>query len=141
MSKESQEEARKLREKRREEKLRRLRAERRPAKANALNGPPSQTAPAELSREERARVLAAEVYTYTKHDYEVKYSTGTTAHLVWKRPKPAFAANLFLTVITLGFWLIIWIPLGLLGGLFTPKHVYIEVLPDGTVEKNTHGWR
>lgn len=95
----------------------------------------------ELPREERERILSKEIYKLSWQSYEVEHSTGTAAHLVWKRPKGGFAGNLFLTVITLGFWLIIWIPLGVLGDLVTPKHIYLEVLPDGTIEKDERGWR
>ena len=94
-----------------------------------------------LSTEERERILAKEIYKLSWHSYEVEHSTGTAASLVWKRPKGGFAGNLFLTVITLGFWLIIWIPLGVLGDLVTPKRIYLEVLPDGTIEREEKGWR
>lgn len=97
----------------------------------------------ELSRDERERILNQKLHQLTREGYVLQSSTATSASLLKPKPPSAFGANLTLTCLTLGIWLIVWLPLAAIRAFaFLGKKqdsVFVEVLADGTVEITTEG--
>jgi hypothetical protein len=82
-----------------------------------------------ITRNERTQTLEAEIKYSEGHGWRVREKTPADAHLVRGEPV-AHWVHLFFTVATLGLWLLVWIPLMILGG---EKHRYISVGDDGRV--------
>ena len=82
-----------------------------------------------ITRAERTQTLEAEI-TFSEADgWRLREKTPADAHLVKGEPV-AHWVHLFFTIVTLGLWLLVWIPLIVLGG---EKHRYISVGEDGRV--------
>ncbi len=86
--------------------------------------------PPTVTRTDRLHTLEAEIKYSESHGWRVREKAPADAHLVKGEPI-AHWVHLFFTIVTLGLWLLVWIPLILLGG---EKHRYIAVGEDGKVE-------
>ena len=93
----------------------------------------------ELSRADRERLLNSAVHDAVREGYQLLSSTGTAASLKLPKPPSALGANIVLTVITFGLWLIVWALMIAVMPVRREKSLYIEVLPDGEVERTTDG--
>jgi hypothetical protein len=82
-----------------------------------------------ISRTERARTLEAEIDHSVANGWRLHTKTATEAHLVKGEPVRHFV-HLFFAIVTLGLWLIVWIPLTIFGG---EKHRHIAVDEEGKV--------
>lgn len=91
----------------------------------------------ELPKAERERILNAEIRAFTKRGYQLQHSTGTSAEMILPKSPSTFAPSCILTILTLGLWLIVEAIKVVIQPLKKEKTLYIEVLPDGTVERAT----
>jgi hypothetical protein len=82
-----------------------------------------------ITRSERTDTLEAEIRYSESYGWRVRKKLPADAHLIKGEPV-AHWVHLFFTVATLGLWLLVWIPLIVLGG---EKHRYISVGEDGRV--------
>ena len=82
-----------------------------------------------ISRAERARTLEAEIEQSVANGWRLRTREATEAHLVKGEPVRHFV-HLFFAIVTLGLWLIVWIPLMIFGG---EKHRHISVDEAGRV--------
>lgn len=82
-----------------------------------------------ITRSLRNDTLEAEIKHSESLGWRLREKTSADAHLVKGEPVAHFV-HLFFTVATLGLWLLVWIPLIVLGG---EKHRYISVGEDGRV--------
>jgi hypothetical protein len=82
-----------------------------------------------ISRTERAHTLEAEIDHSVANGWRLHTKTATEAHLVKGEPVRHFV-HLFFAIVTLGLWLIVWIPLTIFGG---EKHRHISVDEAGRV--------
>jgi hypothetical protein len=82
-----------------------------------------------ISRTERTHTLEAEIDHSVANGWRLRTKTATEAHLVKGEPVRHFV-HLFFAIVTLGLWLIVWIPLTILGG---EKHRHISVDEEGRV--------
>jgi hypothetical protein len=85
--------------------------------------------PLNVSRLERTRTLDAEIRYAESRGWRLREKTPADAHLV-KGDPVAHWVHLFFTIATAGLWLLVWIPLAVLGG---EKHRYLTVGEDGRV--------
>jgi hypothetical protein len=85
--------------------------------------------PATVTRSDRAHTLEAEIEYSLAHGWRLRSKNPAEAHLVKGEPVHHWV-HLFFTITTLGLWLLVWVPLILLGG---EKHRYITVGQDGRV--------
>jgi hypothetical protein len=76
-----------------------------------------------LTTEERSEILNREILRYTSKGWRVQSQGPTQAQLV-KGKNHSHLLHLILTLLTLGVWLLVWIPLALFGG---EKHKLIAV--------------
>jgi hypothetical protein len=83
----------------------------------------------QISRAERAQTLEAEIQYSIAQGWRLRSKTPTEAHLVRGEPVRHFV-HLFFAIATLGLWLLVWIPLTILGG---EKHRHITVDDEGRV--------
>jgi hypothetical protein len=89
--------------------------------------------PANVTRAVRNQTLEAEIRYSESHGWRVREKTPSDAHLVRGEPV-AHWVHLFFTIATVGLWLLVWIPLTVLGG---EKHRYISVGEDGRVTSSS----
>lgn len=89
--------------------------------------------PLPVTRTERTQTLEAEIRYAEGRGWRVRETTPADAHLVKGEPV-AHWVHLFFTIATVGLWLLVWIPLIVLGG---EKHRYISVGEDGRVTSST----
>ena len=83
----------------------------------------------QISRADRTQTLEAEIQYSISQGWRLRSKTSTEAHLVRGEPVRHFV-HLFFAIATLGLWLIVWIPLTILGG---EKHRHIAVDDQGRV--------
>jgi hypothetical protein len=83
--------------------------------------------PGTLTPEERSEILSREILRYTSRGWRVQSQSQTQAQLV-KGKNHSHLLHLILTLLTLGIWLLVWIPLALFGG---EKHNLIAVNEHG----------
>lgn len=69
----------------------------------------------EVTRAERSSTLDAEIEYYVAHGWRLRSKTPSDALLVKGEPVSHWV-HLFFTIATLGLWLLVWIPLTILGG-------------------------
>lgn len=86
-------------------------------------------APKTLTAEERADALAKALNYQTAHGWRVVSQSQTEAQLE-KGKNTSHGLHIFLTIITLGLWLLVWIPLSIFAGL---KHRRVAVDAYGKV--------
>lgn len=79
--------------------------------------------PRKLTPEERSEILNRLVIQHTSKGWRVASQTQTQAQLV-KGKNHSHLLHLILTLLTLGVWLLVWIPLAILGG---EKHKLLAV--------------
>jgi hypothetical protein len=89
--------------------------------------------PPTVTRAERNQTLEAEIRYSESRGWRVREKTPADAHLVKGEPV-AHWVHLFFTIATVGLWLLVWVPLIVLGG---EKHRYISVGEDGRVSSST----
>lgn len=94
---------------------------------------------ADLSSAERESILNAEIRKFSKRGYQLQHSTGTAAQMVLPKPPSTFAPSCLLTIATLGVWLVVEVVKVIIQPIKKEKTLYIEVLPDGTVERTADG--
>jgi hypothetical protein len=82
-----------------------------------------------LTRAERAQILEAEIENSLANGWRLRTQSPTEAHLVRGEPVSHFT-HLFFAIVTLGLWLLVWIPLTIFGG---EKHRHISVDEQGKV--------
>ena len=93
-----------------------------------------------LSREKREQILNAEIRKLSKQGFQLQYSTGTAAQMVRPKPPSTFIASTVLVILTLGLWLAVEFLKLLIQPVRKESTVYLEVLPDGTLETTTGGF-
>lgn len=85
--------------------------------------------PPAITLTERSNTLVAEIEFYGTKGWRLRSKTASEAHLVRGEPVNHFV-HLFFTITTLGLWLLVWIPLIILGG---ERHKYVSVDEQGRV--------
>lgn len=63
-----------------------------------------------MTEAQQSALLASEIAKYTRKGYVVEGLNATTATLAKKIAGTGIGGNVFLTVITCGLWLLLWIP-------------------------------
>ena len=76
-----------------------------------------------LARADSSRDLDGEVGYYLGHGWKLRSRTPTEAHLVRGEPV-AHGVHVFFTIATVGLWLLVYVPLLILGG---EKHKLISI--------------
>lgn len=86
---------------------------------------------------ERQRTLNEEIRRHTRDGFQIQHHTDDPPTAQLRKPKPpvAWKLNLLLTLLTLGAWLLIWIPLAILSPHRKERVVYLEVEENGKVRK------
>ena len=69
-----------------------------------------------VTRAERANTLDAEIQYHASEGWLLRSKTASEAHLVKGKPVSHFL-HLFFAIVTLGLWLLVWIPLIVFGRL------------------------
>ena len=82
-----------------------------------------------VTRAERANTLDAEIQYHASEGWRLRSKTASEAHLVKGKPVSHFL-HLFFAIVTLGLWLLVWIPLIVFGG---ERHKYVTVDERGGV--------
>jgi hypothetical protein len=82
-----------------------------------------------ITRADRSQTLDAEVQYYASRGWRLRSGTPTEAHLVRGEPV-SHGLHLSFTLLTVGLWLIVYIPLMIFGG---QKHKLISVDEQGKV--------
>jgi hypothetical protein len=85
--------------------------------------------PQTLSLDERRSILQGVLRSDTQNGWQVISQTDTTAQLK-KGKHTSHLLHLILTIVTLGLWLLVWIPLAIFGG---EKQRYVQVDEWGNV--------
>jgi hypothetical protein len=88
-----------------------------------------------ISRAERTQTLEAEIEYSVAQGWRLRSKEPTEAHMVKGEPVRHWV-HLFFAIVTLGLWLIVWIPLTIFGG---EKHRYITVDENGRVAWSERG--
>jgi hypothetical protein len=81
------------------------------------------------TRAERTHTLDAEIQYHGSHGWRLRSKTASEAHLV-KGKSVSHFLHLFFAIVTLGLWLLVWIPLIVFGG---ERHKYVWVDEQGGV--------
>jgi hypothetical protein len=79
--------------------------------------------------DQRTEALSRAVNAQVSHGWSVVSQSPTQAQLV-KGKHHSHVLHLILTLLTLGLWLVVWIPLAVFGG---EKHRFISVNEQGVV--------
>ena len=82
-----------------------------------------------VTRAERTNTLDAEIQYHASEGWRLRSKTVSEAHLVKGKPVSHFL-HLFFAIVTLGLWLLVWIPLIIFGG---DRHKYVTVDERGGV--------
>lgn len=82
-----------------------------------------------ITRSDRTNTLDAEIAYHGTHGWRLRSKTATEAHLVKGEPISHFL-HLFFAIVTLGLWLLVWIPLIVFRG---ERHKHVSVDARGGV--------
>jgi hypothetical protein len=82
-----------------------------------------------ITRADRTNTLDAEIAYHGTHGWRLRSKTATEAHLVKGEPISHFL-HLFFAIVTLGLWLLVWIPLIVFRG---ERHKHVSVDARGGV--------
>ena len=83
---------------------------------------------------DRSAILNGAVADAVRHGWRAESISPTLAVMAkGKTKKTNHLLHLILTILTLGFWLFIWIPVSIGDSMHKVKRMTLQVAPDGTV--------